>query len=379
MKKVLALLCAAAMSVALVACGGGNAPAKTEAGKSEAPAASAEASQAAPADALKVGVFYYDYADSYIATVRSEMDKMLTELGVEFTNYDGAGSQPTQSDAVNTALTQGVNLLVVNVVETDSDAAQQICDAAKTAGIPVIFFNREVKDDVIKSYDKAAFVGTNAPEAGHLQGEMIGKYLLENFEKVDLNGDGKISYVMFKGQEGNPEAEARTQYAVEDADKILKDAGKEVLSYFDEKASSKYLADQNGKWSSQAANDYMNTILSTYNDGNKNMVEMVIANNDDMALGAITVLQQNDYNKEGGEKKIPVFGVDATDTAKAAIEAGTMTGSIKQDNVGMASSITALVKAVKEGKNPMDGATGLNVDEGVAKIRVPYQIWTGKK
>ena len=60
-----------------------------------------------------------------------------------------------------------------------------------------------------------------------MQGEMIGDYLVENYETVDLNGDGKISYVMFKGQEANAEAEYRTQYAVEDADKILADAGKE--------------------------------------------------------------------------------------------------------------------------------------------------------
>ncbi|HBJ10518.1 MAG TPA: LacI family transcriptional regulator, partial [Ruminococcaceae bacterium] len=38
-----------------------------------------------------------------------------------------------------------------------------------------------------------------------MQGEMIGKYLVENYDKLDLNGDGKISYVMFKGQEGNME------------------------------------------------------------------------------------------------------------------------------------------------------------------------------
>ena len=54
-----------------------------------------------------------------------------------------------------------------------------------------------------------------------MQGEMIGDYLLENYDAVDLNGDGTISYVMFKGQEGNAEAEYRTQFAVEDANAIL--------------------------------------------------------------------------------------------------------------------------------------------------------------
>ena len=96
-------------------------------------------------------------------------------------------------------------------METSSpDAAQQACDAAKNAGIPIIFFNREVSDDVVNSYEQCAFVGTDAAEAGHMQGEMIGDYLLENYDTVDLNGDGTISYVLFKGQEGNAEAEYRT-------------------------------------------------------------------------------------------------------------------------------------------------------------------------
>lgn len=86
-----------------------------------------------------------------------------------------AASQPSQSDQVNTAITAGADLLIVNIVETSSpDAAQGICDAAKNTNIPIIFFNREVDSAVVNSYDKCAFVGTNAPDAGHMQGEMIG-------------------------------------------------------------------------------------------------------------------------------------------------------------------------------------------------------------
>ena len=113
-----------------------------------------------------------------------------------------------------------------------SDPAKDIVEAARKADIPVIFFNREVADnDVINSYEKCAFVGTNAPDAGHMQGEMIGNYVLANYDAIDLNGDGKISYVMFKGQEANAEAEARTQFGVEDADKVLTAAGKPALEY----------------------------------------------------------------------------------------------------------------------------------------------------
>ncbi|MFQ8758338.1 MAG: hypothetical protein ACLSAF_01620 [Intestinimonas sp.] len=113
--------------------------------------------------------------------------------------------------------------------------------------MPIIFFNREVSDDVVNSYEKCAFVGTDAPEAGHLQGKMIGEYLVENWDAVDLNGDGKITYAMMKGQEGNAEAEARTQYGVEDANAVLVEAGKPELEYFmGADAATKYQVDPNG-------------------------------------------------------------------------------------------------------------------------------------
>ena len=324
MRKALALAMAAVMSLGLM----------TGCGAKEDPAGSAAASSPVAstpnAQELNVGVFYYDFSDIYISTVRSNMDAMLKDMGVKFTNYDAAGSQPTQTDQVNTAITAGANLLIVNIVETATSApAQDIVDAARSAGIPVIFFNREIADNaVINGYDKCAFVGTNAPDAGHMQGEMIGNYLMANYDAVDLNDDGVISFVMFKGEECNAEAEARTQFAVEDADAILTAAGKPALAYYDAAAATKYLVDTNGKWSAQAANDYMVSLLGSYNEGNKNMVEVVICNNDGMAEGAIAALQNVGYNNGEGTTIIPVFGVDATDSAKALIKAGNMTGSI---------------------------------------------------
>ena len=373
MKKKLALALAAVMMIGLFAGCGGN---KT-ASSGSAAGSQASSGSAAQAEELNVGVFYYDFSDVYISSVRASMDEQLTAMGVKFTNYDAAGSQPSQTEQVNTAITGGTNLLIVNIVETaTSDPAKDIVDAAKAAGIPVIFFNREVADnDVINSYDKCAFVGTNAPDAGHMQGEMIGNYLLAHYDEVDLNGDGTISYVMFKGQEGNAEAEARTQYGVEDADAILTAAGKPALAYYDASASTKYLVDTAGKWSAQAANDYMVSLLGSYNEDNGNMVEVIICNNDGMAEGAISALQNVGYNNGEGTTIIPVFGVDATDSAKALIKAGNMTGSIKQDAVGMATTIMTLVQNVKDGAELMANTGSFTVDADVAKIRVPYAMY----
>ena len=121
----------------------------------------------------------------------------------------------------------------------------------------------------------------------------------------------------------------------------------------------------------------MNTNLSQYNEGNNNMIELIICNNDNMAEGCISALESAGYNNGTG-KTIPVFGVDATDSAKQLINEGKMTGTIKQDAEGMASTILNLVSSVKGGGNLMDNTSSFNVDAGVAKIRVPYATYTGE-
>jgi methyl-galactoside transport system substrate-binding protein len=377
MKKFLALaLCVLMMLSVLTACNGNGGGSSTPA-SSNPDSVSGSADPVAPAASdLNVGVFYYTFADAYITTVRTAMDEKLAAAGITYQNYDGANNQATQLDQINTAITNGANLLVVNIVETSSpDAAQQAANAAKNAGIPIVFFNREVADDVVNSYENCAFVGTDAPEAGHMQGEMIGDFLLANYDTVDLNGDGIISYVLFKGQEGNAEAEYRTQFAVEDANKKLVAAGKPELAFYNAGNADKYLVDQTGGWSAQAATDYMTTILAEYSEANKNMVELVIANNDGMAEGAIAALQAAGYNlgKDNPDSKvIPVYGVDAMDSAVQKINEGQMTGTVKQDGNGMAETIVTLVKNINDGAKLMDNTSSMNVDAGVAKIRVPY-------
>lgn len=397
-KKVLALVMTAAMVMGLAACGGnaqstGNsaAPAETEAAASTA-AGEAESVAEAVSEAaekvedLNVGVFYYTYSDTYITSVRTALDKALTDAGITFQNFDGNSNQTTQNEQIDTAIVQGCNLLVVNIVTSGSvDASQAIVDKASAAGVPVIFFNRAVEGDedegkVLGSYDKCAFVGTDAPEAGHMQGEMIGNYLVENFDTVDLNGDGKISYAMFMGQLGNVEAIYRTQYGVEDANKVLAENGKPELEYFDASNTDCYQVDQDGNWSATAANNYMNTNLAQYNEENGNMIELIICNNDGMAEGAISALNDKGYNL-GTEDctTIPVFGVDATDAAKQLIADGKMTGTIKQDAEGMANGIAHLVGNVGAGKELMAETEDFNISEKVSnKIFIPYAAYTGE-
>ena len=402
-RKTAAVALAAMMAFSVTGCGGGAkettaaAAADTTAAGSEAEKVSEAVTEAAKEEGKKiedmtVGVFYYTYSDTYISSVRTALDESLKAAGIDFQDYDANSNQTTQNEQIDTAISTGANLLIVNIVTSGSvDASQAIVDKAQAAGIPVIFFNRAVESDeeegkVLGSYDKCAFVGTDAPEAGHMQGDMIGKYLVENFDAVDLNGDGSISYAMFMGQLGNVEAIYRTQYAVEDANKVLTEAGKAELQYFDSSNKDCYQVDQDGNWSATAANNYMNTNLSQYNKENNNMIELIICNNDNMAEGAISALEAAGYNTGAeGVTTIPVFGVDATDAAKELIAAGKMTGTVKQDAEGMAAAIADVVKATGEGTAMADAVAataGTNAEmysiaDGIAnKLFVAYAAYT---
>ena len=366
MKKILALALALVMLLSLAACGGNP----SEGG-------------------AKVSVFWYDEADIYLSTVRSALNEELDALGVEYDNQFAANDQAKQLDQVKTAIAGGSTVLVVNLVTSGSvDAAEEILAAA--GDIPVIFFNRAIGTDgsdvtVLESHANACFIGTDAPEAGHMQGKMIGDYLVANYDAVDFNGDGIISYALMKGDEANIEAIYRTQYGVEDANIVLEAAGKPALQYFDASVAedARYQVDLGGQWSAAAAKDYMDTNFVTYNEGAGNMIELVICNNDGMAEGVVASLQERGYNVDGGHL-VPVFGVDATDNAKALIAEGAMTGTIKQDAQGMAAAVSQTVKGILDGSAPVDAVAALSdarfsiAPEAATKLYVAYAPYTGE-
>ena len=371
MKKLLAIALAVVMVFGLVACGGST----------------TDATEGASTSSAKISVFWYDESDVYLSSVRAALNTELDALGVQYDNQFAAGDQSKQLDQINTAIAAGSNLLVVNVVTSgDPDTAQSIIDAA--GDIPVIFFNRAIGTDgsdvtVLDANATSCFIGTDAPEAGHMQGKMVGEYVLANYDDIDLNGDGVISYAMFKGQEGNVEAIYRTQYGVEDANAALEAAGKPALQYFDAANADCYQVDTEGAWSAKAAKEYMDTNLVTYNEANGNMIELVICNNDGMAEGVVASLQAAGYNIDDGHV-VPVFGVDATDNAKTLIADGAMTGTVKQDAEGMAAAIAQTAKAVSEGSAPADALAALTderftiASDCSGKLYVAYAPYTGE-
>ena len=305
-----------------------------------------EKKEAAPADTasapkaekkLSIGFTAYKFDDNFIAlyrkVVQDEAKKM--EDKVDLTMVDSQNSQQTQNDQIDVMLSKGIDALAVNLV--DPAAGQTVMEKIKAENVPVVFYNKKPAKEVLAAYDKAYYVGIDPNAQGIAQGELIMKAWKANPD-LDLNKDGKIQYVMIKGEPGHPDAEARTIYSI----KTLNDNGIETEELHLDTAM----------WDTAQAKDKMDAWLSGPN-GDK--IEVVICNNDGMALGAIESM------KAVG-KKLPVFGVDALPEAIVKIEAGEMAGTVLNDAKGQGSATWDMVVNLAEGKSPTEG-TDRKLDE----------------
>ncbi len=334
---------------ALTGCSSSEPAATTE------PAAGAEAAPAeANGEGITVGVLVYKYDDTYISTVRSAMEKYAGEQAtiVTLDMQDGQGDQAKQNDQLDILIGKGVNVLAINAVDTGS--AQGLADKAKAAGIPVVFFNREPAKEVIESAG-GIFIGTTASEAGVMQGDIFADLWAAN-PQYDLNGDGKVQYLVFKGEPGNPEAEARTAFCVSQSEA----RGLTMENIYGDAVVANWATDQ--------AQQQMQSILAA-NDGK---IEAVFANNDDMALGVIAALNAAGYNMDAtSEKWIPVIGVDATDAGVEAINSGKMAATVKQDGDAMGKAIIEISTNAGTGKDFLEGTTYAYAEDGTS-VRIPY-------
>jgi methyl-galactoside transport system substrate-binding protein len=310
----------------------------------------------APAAEPRLGILIYKYDDTYISTVRNALNKALSGKA-SISMQDGKGDQATQNDQLDVMIERKMDGIVVNMV--DAQAAAGVLNKIKAAGAPVVFFNREPDLNVLKTYDKAVFIGTNAADAGKMQGDII-KRLWAEHPEYDLNKDGKFQYVLFKGEPDNPEAIARSEWSVKQS---------EINGVTMDQIGQTFVCN----WDTALAQQAMESALAA----NEGKIELVIANNDSMAMGAIAALSNVGYNLEGGGKFIPVVGVDATDQAVDAINKGIMSATVKQDGEAMGNAVSTIILNMIAGKAPLEGTDYKYDDSGIA-VRIPYSPYLGK-
>lgn len=304
---------------------------------------------------VKVGVFLYWAGDTFISEVRNSLEQIQKENPeqVEFTFFDGMRDQAIQSNDIDTSLKDSFDLLLVNLV--DPNSASVVINNIKSYNVPVILFNREpFTTDAISSYRRSCYIGTDAKEAGILQGKILVDKWNSARRTIDINDDNIMQYVMLKGEPENLETIGRTRYSII----AIEDAGIKTES----------LAFRYCKWDRDSAKVATESLILQFGD----KIEVVIANNDEMAIGAINALQEHGYNKDINSKIIPVVGVDATAEARELIKKGIMTGSVIQDPNALAKALYTCGLNLVNGKSAISD-TDYKFDETGVSIRIPYQ------
>ena len=271
----------------------------------------------------KVGVAIYQFTDNFMTLYRNEMEAYFKTLETDEVKYeiimaDGKNDMAEQTNQIRNFITQGVDVIILNLVQTSS--ADAVIDEIVAADIPLVLINREPLaydadgNTLDEAYEgilnnaKVCYVGADARQSGTFQGEI----LIAQPNHGDINGDGKISYIMIEGDPENIDAQYRTEFSV----KALTDAGYEV----------ECLDDQVGNWDQTKGQELCANALNIYGD----KVEVVFCNNDAMALGAATAIQT--AGRVVGED-IYLLGVDALEEAVQLIKDGEMTGTVYNDYI----------------------------------------------
>ncbi|MBR2809979.1 MAG: substrate-binding domain-containing protein, partial [Solobacterium sp.] len=185
-----------------------SAAASTPASSAAAPASS-EATTPAASDDLstkKVGICIYQFSDNFMTLFRNELESYLISQGFakeNITIVDGKNDQSEQTGQISNFITQGVDVLIINPV--NSSSAETITDMVVEAGIQLVYINREPDEAAQSRWTdwNVTYVGADARQSGTMQGEIIADLGLD---AVDFNGNGKIDYIMIKGDPENVDA-----------------------------------------------------------------------------------------------------------------------------------------------------------------------------
>jgi len=269
-----------------------------------------------------VGVACYDQSDEFLGELMTCFKDICHEYNLAVTTRDAAGSQKVQNDQVKEMIDEGCSLLCINLA--DRTDPSEIIDMARENDVPIIFFNREPVLEDLQQWDKLYYVGANARQSGTMQGELAADFIQERAD-IDKNKDGKIQYVVLEGETGHQDAIIRTESAID----TLKDCGIEL-----EKLSCGI-----ANWNRAQAQNRMTQMIGEFHS----KIEIVLANNDAMALGAIDAYKELDYKEE----EMPVFfGIDGTQEGLRAVRESKLAATVYNDKEGQAQEMAKLADAL---------------------------------
>lgn len=285
-------------------------------------------------NSIRIGVLLYRGDDTFIGTLRAGLEDKAKEyeqetgIKVKLDIMDAKGSQNTQNSQVERLISLDCDALCINSVDRSSTSI--IIDKAMDAGTPVVFFNREPVEEDMNRWEKLYYVGADAKESAVLQGDILVDAYRKDSRSLDANGNGLVSYVLLEGETSHQDSLIRTEWSIQ----TLKDGGVPL-----EKITGGI-----ANWDRSQASALMEQWLKEY----PGQIELVVSNNDDMALGAIDAM-----NRAGiGANSIKVVGIDGTPVGRKALEEGTLFGTVESDKDKYAQAIFDIAWSLSLDQDP---------------------------
>jgi inositol transport system substrate-binding protein len=280
------------------------------------------------AEQPKIGVALFSFDDLFLSVLRNNIESSAKDAGIELQLEDAKNEIGVQLNQIQNFVASGVDGIIIDTV--DSDATQAMSDAAEEAGIPLVYVGRHpINVDMLP--DNQAFVGSDEKQSGTLQAQEVCRL---------LNGKGKALVMM--GTIGDNNATIRTK----DVHEVFATPECSGIEIIDE---------QTGNFMRTEGNNLMTNWLTAGLE-----FDAVIANNDEMAIGAIQALKATGRSMDS----VIIAGIDATADALAAMKAGDLDVTVFQNAAGQGKgAIEALTKLIK----------GEDVEQ---KVWIPFELVT---
>lgn len=299
-------------------------------------------SSAAMAENIGVSIYLFD--DVWTTVMRNGITDHADSIeGVDVQVEDALDDVARQLDQINNFVASGVDAIIVQPVDTA--ATQAMTNAAAEAGIPLVFVNRQ-PTNLTSLPDNQAFVASNEIESGTLAAFEACKML-----RAEGKAGGARGY-MLMGQLSNQAAVQRSK----DVHDVL---GMDMCSFIT------LIDEQTANWQRDEAQDLVTNWLSSGEP-----FDVIFANNDEMAIGAIQAMKSSGISMD----EVVVTGVDATQDALVAMAAGDLDATVFQDARGQGAGSLDTALALARGEDvdqsvfiPFKLVTPANIDEYLAK------------
>ncbi len=325
--KVMAI--AAAMAMGVAGCGSSATASSTTA-----------ASSTAAGDVSEIGdiTLIMSSRDQFRSMVESAASEAAASMGINLVSQDAQDDTNKMLSFIETARNAGQKAVIVNMIDPNTTA--QCIEAA--GDMKIVFVNRmpENMDDLTEN---SAVVSSEEKQAGIYQGEYLSEYFKEQ-GKTDVN------YLMISGTLGMNSTTDRSEYPIT----TMKENGLNPTAI---------QADLACEWDRAEAMNQVSTVLASGAE-----FDCIIANNDEMALGAIEAMK----NANMDPSSVPVVGIDATADGCAAIQEGTMAMTVFQDPIGQGrGALMACVNLING--TPLNEGTEYELDETGRVMWVPFE------